>query len=230
MTNWPSNGQYRETIPPSFKPTVVFIHNYGGNRTTTHRYQDMVLDMGYNCFSFDLVRGFGYGTVHTYISQLREVLETVPGPKIVYSFSFPSVSAAAVLAEGRTDIKAWICDGGPFAEIWSCYNNLLTRMQRGNALTRPLITSWIWFSAGGSKYYSSVAKWLNAIKPGFPILSIREEKDRLVPPRAIAKFFAYNPKLNLKVLEIKGADHLEGLKKSPDLYTDTVRGFLEGLS
>ena len=226
---WPGDGRLREALPRSFRPTIVFIHNYGGNRSSTHRHQDMVLDMGYNCFAFQLSRGFGRGTIAAYISELREVLDTLPGDKIIYSFSFPSVAAAAVIAGGRRDVKAWICDGGPFFDTWKCYWNLLTRWKRGNRLTRMLRTTYIWLAAGGLSYYAKVSGWLNRFDPRFPVLSIREERDVLVPEAAIAKFFACNPKLNLKVLRISGADHLEGLKRAPEEYKRTVRMFLDSV-
>lgn len=228
-SQWPGNGRWRETIPPSCKPAIVFIHQYGGNRSSTHRHQDMVLDFGYNCFSFNLNTRLKETKIPDWADALEEALDAVEGPKILYSFSFPSVSVPTLLARGRReDVRAWVCDGGPFCEIWRCYWNLMTYLNMGNAVTRFLRSGYNYFAAGGPLYDGHVREALRRMQP-LPVFSIRNTHDPLVPPRAIDKFFALNPELNIQRLQIESSGHLDGIAVQPELYKESVRGFLDSV-
>lgn len=229
---WPGGGRFREAIPKSFKPTIVFIHQYGGNADTSHRHQDMVLDMGYNCFSFRLTPRIRDAGIEGWAEELREVLDAIEGPKIIYSFSFPSVSVPALLGtRPRKDVRAWICDGGPFSEIWQCYWNLLTFLKVGNVVSRFVGTFANYVSAGGPFYDNKVAKWLAGMNPGLPIFSIRTGADILVPVRAIERFFSLGPPtLNIQTLLIPNIGHLEGLQKAENVYKSAVENFLKSVT
>ncbi|MBX3020803.1 MAG: hypothetical protein KF799_03940 [Bdellovibrionales bacterium] len=226
VSEWPGNGLFREAKTAS-PATVVFVHQYAGNRDSSRQHQDMVLAMGFNSFSFNLTPRLRDASIPIWADELGAVLDAVEGPKILYSFSFPSVSVPTLLARApREDVKAWICDGGPFSEIWRCYWNLLTHFKIGHPIPRFFATSRNFFAAGGWRYDSWVRRNLALMQP-LPILSIRNTQDPLVPMRAIDKFFALGgPELQPERLTIESRGHLDGLSVAPKIYTHRVHEFL----
>jgi pimeloyl-ACP methyl ester carboxylesterase len=231
--------------PASVSPargTVIFIHHYGGSRATSHWHQSLVNDMGFDAFAFDLSGNripqwsgrfpenleFHSGVIERWADELNAVLDTISGPKILYSFSFPSVAVpAALFRRPRADVRAWICDGGPFLEMMSCQWNLFTSgYPVPNPLKRAALTAYSYTRMGGPLYTLRVHKWVRALSPDLPILSIRGAHDPLVPPRATDLFFACNPRLNLQRFLMPEGGHLDGLKRFAKEYTETVRSFL----
>ncbi|MGE0528815.1 MAG: alpha/beta fold hydrolase [Bdellovibrionales bacterium] len=232
---WPCNGRLRHARDKRFAATVVFIHHFGGNRSSTRRHQDMVLDMGLDCFSFDLsfnrtpkwtlLNSLSENALESWTRELELVLNALPGDKILYSFSFPSTSVPTLLARRpRTDIKAWICDGGPFLEPWRCLWNYFIYAEPTPRLTkRFLLTCYSYVFIGGPLYETRIHDSVSRLDPGLPILSVRSGRDVLVPERAIDRVFKVNPRLNLNVLRLPEAPHLEGFKQQPEKYTAAVR-------
>lgn len=229
MAEWPSNGRMRETLPRSSKPTVVFVHNYAGNRDSSTQHQDMVLTMGFNCFSFDMTTRLKDAKISDWATELGSILDAIEGDKILYTFSFPSVSVPTLLARGeRKDVRAWIADGGPFCEIYQCYWNLLTFLKYGNPLQRFLSTGYNYLAAGGPLYTMFARRNLARMQP-LKILSIRNRRDPLVPPRAIDKFWALNRNLSVERVEIESRGHLDGIEADRFKYESTVQNFLNRL-
>src|SRR5690606_5744851 len=129
---------------------------YGGNSRSFRRHFQWFNNQGYDVVTFDLQsRDLRHlqalpiawnmppqpGLVHVWDDAIAEALAQVAGPKIVYSFSFPS--AAALLAMKRlgfqkSGIKAWICDGGPFYNVRRGIRNLVEVTGIKSSLPTPL--------------------------------------------------------------------------------------------
>lgn len=245
-TPLPHDGRWQPAAERKFKETIVFVHHFGGNRSSTKRHQHFVNQLGFDSVSFNM----GYNSAPIWKSPWREfgrligqsklgswqtawtqdlidVLNAVPGDKIAYSFSSPSISVVrAIVLEKRRDIKAWVCDGGPFLKVyWSLlkYYHFQTKLPRwahplGAALAHVLV--------GAVGLTVRTRRWMQQFPPDIPILSIRAGRDRLVPSASIAEFFAAYTGAKLQILELPEVDHLEGLKNSEKNYTAVVGAFL----
>ena len=221
--------------------TVVFIHHYGGNRSTSRRHQRLMRGLGFDVMAFELShneipewRGLRPkhlplkkgGPIAAWVTELEAVLDRIPGPKIIFSFSFPSVTVPALLGQRpRSDVRAWICDGGPFLDMFQCQLNLFTHAQPTRGWRKVLLAAAAWLVMGGPLYAGRVRKWMKNLNPSLPILSFRAERDLLVPPLSVAKFFATNPELNVQVELLPEIGHLEGLKTNSGLYSARVAQF-----
>lgn len=223
------------------QPTVVFVPHFAGNRQTLHRHIKMVEDLGYRTVCLELQYNdlrflrkppfaktgeFGFGAV--WVEQVLELLHSTSGPKILYSLSMPSNSAAIALStflEADASVQAWICDGGPFLQIGHCVNNLFRfsfRMSRPKALLTAA-ASLVWY---GPFFESRIKRALTALPVDFPVLSLRGAQDPLVPPMAIDLFFSNAPHLALDREVFPTGGHLDLLKNFADQYRSKVHSFL----
>ena len=66
-----------------------------------------------------------------------------------------------------------------------------------------------------------------SLPPYFRVLSLRGEKDPLIPPAFINDFFQKINPINLNVCRLPNSSHLEGLKEDRELYVKTVLNFLK---
>jgi hypothetical protein len=230
-----------------FRETIVFLHHFGGNRSSSKRHQELVGKLGFDSISFNLsynalpnwksplvaLRNLMKSAqeknlVTIWSEELNALLNEIEGPKILYTFSSPSTAALQTLAEEqRQDVKGWICDGGPFLDLYNC---LLRYYREETMLPRwlhPVGAAMGYHLFGGYTFSRRTQEWLANFPKDLPILSIRSGQDRLVPVGAILDFFARgNAKLPLEVFLLPSADHLEGLKKFPTVYEARVAEFL----
>lgn len=214
-----------------FEETIVFTHHFGGHGASTKRHQDFVNELGYDCVSFTLTcdwqPSYRAHLREIWKTQLRHVLDEVAGPKILYTFSSPSITTADILAnEPRADIRAWICDGGPFLETFHCLKNYYREQTRLPAWGQWAAATVGYFVIGGWGLPAAVREWMKNISPEIGILSIRAGQDKLVPEHAIDAFFASGDDLHLEKFELPSAEHLEGLKNFPSEYKPRVKEFL----
>ena len=122
---------YHPAQKKKYKETIVFVHHMWGNHKTTWRHYRYLNEKGFDCVSFDLLLGADLknqnwhpemkyiykGVFYVWTRQIRSILDSVEGDKIVYAFSGPALSAIWA-SENRNDVKKLICDGGPFHEIY----------------------------------------------------------------------------------------------------------------
>ena len=160
--------------------------------------------------------------------ELNQHLDHLPvaDPKVIFSFSLPSVSAFLSLSR-RPDIKALICDGGPFLNVHRCVYRLFAHYYQ-------VPSPWL------KMYFSVQMAWIFRdlflgsliqkiqVPSNFPILSLRGGRDQQVHPVDINLFFQ-KIKTKPQVCVLKKSDHLKGLKAEPELYTQTVQQFLNRL-
>lgn len=252
MTNFslPFEGEYHASPSRRFQEVVVLIHHFGGSKKSTRRHQKMLLQAGFDCVSFNLYfhshdrtqtiqqrlkslmfhflsgkRNF----IDQWVIQLSQVLDHLPGEKILYSLSSPSTSAVGVLGpKKRSDIKAWVCDCGPFLDVWTCFWNYSRHEARLSHFWALFLFNLLGFTMfGGWGYERRMKKWMDQIPPQFPALSLRSGQDQLVPPQSIQKFFNLSSNLSLQVCHFDQAGHLDAVKTASKDYQEIVLTFLQ---
>lgn len=242
LSGLPLDGRWHCTPKREFEETVVFVHHYGGNRASTKKHADFVSALGFDsvCFTLgtpyrpDWLKGTPLGELRLGLrerwkNEIGRVLDAIPRPKIVYSFSFPSAPAAAAMAERNAeDVRAWICDGGPFLMPIQCFWNYYTHHEPTKALwLRSARVAAGMAALGMWSLKDDLHKALEKLPPGFPALSIRYWQDQLVPIAAIDEAFAGNHRLKLETLTLPEGGHLEGLQRHPEEFKPRVAQFLK---
>ncbi len=174
------------------------------------------------------MRYLPFGVFQLWKKQLHQVLDQIEGPKILYSFSGPSLSSLWVASE-RRDIVKVICDGGPFEQIYSNTRNFF-RQEVG--LKQPwaqsvasFLGTAVWGLQPLKKLHQVLEQWPSQI----PILSIRGIQDDIVEIQSIRDLFDQHPNLPLTVAELPEGKHLDGLKNFPKLYRSFIQEFLASL-
>lgn len=204
----PFDGELSPAKHKQFIETVVFVHHFGGSKATLLRHSRLLNELGFDTVRFNLslnqaplctlpvTADFHFGVRYVWKEQIESILNSVSGKKIVYSFSMPSNSAFAAIAERRArDITAWICDGGPFLDLVRSTWNLYKHQYRVNSrLLRGLFTALSMGLYGFGIERELAAQFASLPRRdthGFPVLSFRGGKDPLVSPSAIDTFFSY---------------------------------------
>ena len=190
--------------------------------------------------------------------DLRDLGRRFPDrPVIVYAFSGPAAAAFAAIARlrqadarhspkllrkageflwGKSQVNTnaprvlgIVCDSGPFVDLWRCnwkymYHSFgLKFLPLRGAATAASILIW------GYDAEATLHEDLRTTGRGLPILSIRGWNDKLISVDAIDAAFPRDADLDLKVLSIPQAGHLDGLKSSPETYVPRVESFLKSL-
>ncbi len=236
----PFEAQVNPAPNKRFQETVVFVHHFGGGLRTTLRHMRLVNNLGFDAVRFELqfnkmelsnlfpiTADLKIGARNIWMEQVEAVLNAIPGKKILYSFSMPSLGALGAMANRHAaDISGWVTDGGPFLQLMRASNNLFEHeYDVKNPLLRYLYSGASYFAFGfGTEV--SVPRWLEELPKGFPVLSIRGGKDPLVPCSAINAVFNQVDHLALEKLFIPDGGHLDGLKKFASVYEPAVKGFL----
>lgn len=246
MTSHSKNFLSRPSANRRFEETVVFVHHFGGTRLSSKRHQDFVNELGFDCVAFDLpyqnpkrfpkskqtLRDLARGFRHAWADQIEEVLDSIEGPKILFSFSMPGGATLEAISRRQSrDISSWVCEGGPFLSVAQCYWNYMNRFYP--SLWLPLKASAVaacFLSMGIYNYKRDVKRYFQELPSGFPALSIRAWQDKLVPISAIDSFFSHQNHLELEILSVPEADHLEGLREYPEDYKPRLSKFLQRTS
>lgn len=247
---WPYGGELTQAQKGEDSDVlVVFVHHYGGNMHTTKRHSRLVNKLGYDSFRFNLPYNplltqtlphkvamflsmqLTFGLDRLWGNAIYNVLQHFKDRKIIiYSLSSPSFGAIHALAKCKTPprVLGWICDGGPFFNLWKSFENYFSIIDRiPNKLLRAGVTTFSYFLWRGPFLKAIVQKKLKSFRKGFPILSLRGNHDLLVPPESIAAVFEGHDHLNLQVLDLKESGHLDGIKLEPKIYRETVKEFLK---
>lgn len=231
---------YHPSSKKKYKATVVFVHHMWGNHKTTWRHYRYLNDKGFDCVTFDLLMGsnsrnfkfhplmkfFYKGVFYIWSRQIRSILDSVKGDKVVFAFSGPSLSTFWA-CNGRTDILKLICDGGPFDHIYKNSRNFF-RIEFGitNRYLNAVVT-WIGSLIWGYKPLPKLHKVLFQWSRSVPILSIRGCKDNIVALDSIRSIFNRHKNLRLEELELPYGKHLDGMREFPDQYCKTLMPFLK---
>ncbi len=194
-------------------------------------------------------KDWNVGLRHIWAEKIEEVLGSMPESKIMYSFSFPGVAVLSAIARRHAiDVKGWVAEGGPFKHLMVGIESLLKEENVETVLdertdgrlirvlnwsvkkigfARKLLAETTGLAFGLIHYDRDVDQALKVLPTGFPILSLRGEKDALVQPYMIDDFFAAGAgHLNLQKALLPHAGHLQGFRTEGELYRQLVSAFL----
>lgn len=231
-----SDPQFYSTknkIPGS--PIVVFVHFYGGHQRVLKRHIQLINDLGYDAFAYNMPDFGGlrlplfyrgrFGLKHLYAHMLTYFLDQIEGSKIIFAFSNPCAAAIEVIydrtREGRLDVTGLICDSGPSLAFIRSAWNLAIRVRGQYKLMGLFAGFWSY------RLHREIRYQLRKFPSGFPILSIRGGSDPIIPPWHIEKAFrGLENYVQVQPVTFPEAGHLDACKLSPELYKSTVHAWL----
>lgn len=238
----PYGGYLIEPPQVQFEETIVFVHHWGGHRSSMKPHMDWLNGLGFKTATFNqsfhskktlrwdfrLLSQPAKGLRGLWADEITKILNLISGPKILYTFSFPSGAALVSMGDRKAqDVSAWVCDGGPFVNLHKCFWNYFTH--------QTPISNWILREAavlgshvlfGQLQLKADFRRAFQRLPEGFPVLSIRGWQDPLVPSSAIDEAFALSSHLRLEKLSLPEGRHLDGLSKHPGEYKPRVERFL----
>lgn len=235
-------AEYAPAPKARFQETVLVVPFHGGKIHQLQRHLDLLNELGFNAVTYDQIEGpflvpqfmssrAGFGFKHVWADRVENLLNAIPGQKIVFAMSNPASGAIEAIARRKAhDVRGLICDSGPTAQFWKSAVNYLTTEE-------PLPTRPLRYLAAGLSTILWTPDFKNALqddlkkfRDGFPILSIRGWKDHLIPPQHIDMVFEEHPHLNWQKLSLPEGGHLNGLRDFAKEYTPAVRAFLEKIA
>jgi hypothetical protein len=172
-----------------------------------------------------------FGLKHVFADQIENMLNLIPGKKIIFAFSNPSGAAIEALARRHClDVTGLICDSGPSGKFVESFANLAKYDWKINALLLRYSLAPFFSYAWSPHLHKDIHADLDKFPKGFKILSIRGWKDRLIPPDHIDAIFDPHPDLDWRKLSLPEADHLVGLRDFRTEYVPAVQAFMREIS
>ena len=227
------------------KAHIVFIHPLGGVPEQLKHHIQFLKEAGFAVSAgsyflsgamkwktfLKLTKNLKTSVLEIWLKELENHLNTLTaGPKVLFGFSLPSAVAFMAVSQ-RTDIKAIICDGGPFFQILRVSWNYLAYYQKiSNFFLKIYLAGKMGQAFGVFSLKKKLKKAFLKLPPDFPVLSFQGLKDQQVPPAFIAKTLEQAPRIRVNTCRLETADHLEGFKKQKDFYSRQVLNFLNQLN
>lgn len=240
--SYPFDGEIFPAKEKKFRETVFFVHFYDGSKQKLRRHIEMVNGFGYDAFAFNLETRFSlwrppfsadgsFGYKHVYADQIELLLNALPGPKIVYSFSNPTGGAIEAMARRHcSDTVALIADSGPSGKFLRSVYNLYEKEKRISPAPLRWVLTPILTLAWSPALHSDLHPELAEFPQDFPVLSIRGWKDELISPDQIDAVFEPHTNLDWRKLSLPEAGHLTGLRDFAADYVPAVHRFLAQVS
>jgi hypothetical protein len=221
-----------------YQEPIVMVPFFGGNSKLLKRHIELVTQWGYDVYFVQLdfkmtptrlpiSADLQFGMKHLWADHVEKALNSVASEKIVFSLSNPSAAVIEALARRNClDIKAYICDSGPAANLLKSIYNLYTYLEPVKFLPLRLAKSALGTVLLAPKMLEELDQELERFPAGFPILSIRGWKDKLISPSQIDRVFEPHKQLAWQKLSLPEAEHLTGLKDFPNEYIPALQKFL----
>ncbi len=172
-----------------------------------------------------------FGLKHVYADQIENMLNLLPGKKIVFAFSNPGAAAIEALARRKcVDVVGAVFDSGPSGKFVDSFVNLAKYDWKINSLALRQVLAPLLSYAWSPYLHKDTQTDLKQFPKGFKILSIRGWKDRLIPPDHIDAIFDPHPDLDWRKLSLPESDHLVGLRDYRSEYAPAVEKFLQEIS
>lgn len=238
---FPNQGEFFFARERTREELIFFVPFYDGVKKQLLRHIRMVNQLGFDAFAFELkgnledvlhlkfpvTSGGKFGVKHAYADQIEFLLNALPGKKIVYAFSNPCASAIEAMARRHcSDTPAMICDSGPTNQFMKSAYQLATHEFKIPFMPLRLALSPFASLSWSPLFHADVHTDLETFPPGFPLLSIRGWKDKLIPPEHIDEVFEPHKNLDWQKLALPEAEHLTGLRDYRSDYTETVAAWL----
>lgn len=233
----PHGGEMFEPQERKYQETVIMVPFFGSKRSQLSRHKEYFLSLGYRVVQFNLDFRWKFhpkffrGMKSLWADQIAEILDFIPGPKIIFSFSNPSASAIeACVRRNCEDLSGLICDSGPSGDF---YKSVVGLLKFEKKITSPLklypmsLISYFFWSPGWNKNL-----WLDIEKLplDFPILTIQGGRDPLISSEQIDRAFQFFKSHSRVKLLLPEAGHLNGLKDFKEEYISGVGTFLQKTS
>jgi hypothetical protein len=238
-----SQGEYLPARLKKFSEIVVLVPFFGARKKSLRRHVEFLHELGYDCVLFELndewremyknlfSAEMQFGLKHVWTDQIEQILNEVPGRKIVFSFSNPSASAIEAIARRHAnDIAGLICDSGPSANLRASMINYFTYEEPVRPFPLKSVLATLTSLTWHPRFLKVIHDDLASFPEHFPVLSIRGWKDPLISVDMIDQVFEPHPQLDWQKLSLPQAVHLNGLKDFPDEYVPAVKRFLSEIS
>ncbi len=243
---FPDQGELFRAKKKKHKALIFFVHFYHGDKKALLRHIRFVNQLGYDAYGFNLrdqmkdhymvpysTISKKFGMKHALADQIEEHLDLLSNYESKIMFAFSNVAACAIEAMARRpDIyfDGLICDSGPALTFLKSAFKLLTFAEPIPFLPFRLIATPLFSVAWSKDFHADVPLDLQKFRSGFPVLSIRGWKDKLMAPTDIDKIFEPCKNLVWQKLSLPEAEHLTGLRDFPDEYKPAVEDFLNQIS
>ncbi len=243
--HYPDEGELFKAPQKKSEHLIFFAHFFKGHKKALKRHVELVNELGYDAYVFNLRDDLKehyyvpyshvsekFGMKHALADQIEEHLDLLPEYKTKIIFAFSNVAGSAIEAMARRedkDIVALICDSGPGASfIYSSYK-LVEQQFQVSSLPLKLLGTPLVILGWSAEMHKDIPADLDKFPKGFPILSIRGWKDKLISPSHIDQIFEPHKNLHWVKLALPEAGHLNGLKEYPSEYRLGLVNFLESL-
>lgn len=239
----PENGTFHPSKEKKFQEVILLIPYFGAHEASMKRHIQFLNDLGYDCATLELHDDWKkiprhllssqgqFGLKHVWSDQIENLLNTLPGKKILFSFSNPSASAIEVIARRQAaDIRGLICDGGPSGRLWNSMVNYFKHEKPVPLLPLRASLAMVFTVLWHPRFMSVVQEDLRKFPKNFRVLSIRGWKDPLISPQMIDLIFDSVPGLDWQKLSLPQGAHLNGLKDFREEYEGPVKNFLKQIS
>ena len=235
------NGKYHASSKKRYNTLIVLVHHLGGVPEQLNHHIAFLNQNGFDVYSYStflsgkshwkdflpIIKKTKEGVVKIWSKELEEVLDQFKEDKVIFSFSFPSL-ATLLTTSKRKDIKALVCDGGPFSHLLLAVWRFFTYHHPiHNIFLKIYLTSQMYLGFKPSFIKKSIKKQLPHLPKNLPILSLQSIKDQQVPPSYINSFFSKIKHINFSVHQLKNSAHLQGLKTERELYIRSILNFLK---
>jgi hypothetical protein len=242
-SNLPYGGEWKKAANKKFEESILFVHFFRGHKKSLQRHVDLVNELGFDAVVFDLLDEVldlrhallsgrpKFGLKHVWADQIENLLNRIPGQKIIYSFSNPSASAMEAIARrNANDVRALIMDSGPSGDLFGStikfFKHEVPVPFLPLRVALAAITTVLWHP----NFTKIIHQDLSKFPKGFPLLSIRGWKDKLVKPEQIDMILEPHHQIEWQKLSLPEAGHLNGLKDFPKEYSTAVEKFLKTVS
>ena len=243
---YPDDGELFKSPQKKSEHLIFFAHFYQGHKKVLKRHVELVNELGFDAYVFNLKDDFKehygvpyspiskkFGMKHALADQIEEHLNLHDQykTKIIFAFSNIAGCAAEVLARRpHLDCVAMICDSGPGGNFIQSSYRLIGEQFKIKFLPLRLAFTPIFALIWSKDHQKDVALDFQKLPQNFPVLSIRGWKDQLITPRDIDQIFEACPNLRWSKLALPEAGHVNGLKEFPNEYRSGVESFLKNLS
>ncbi len=244
--DFPDDGEIFKAKQKKHKELIFFVHFYKGHKKAMLRHIRFVNGLGYDAYAFNLRDQLKqhfmvpyshiskkFGMKHALADQIEEHLLLLAQYKTKIVFAFSNVAACAIEAMARQpemEFKALICDSGPTIEFAKSAYKLYTYAEPVSFVPLRLAAATALAAAWSKDFHKDVPEDLKKFREGFPVLSIRGWKDKLITPAGIDGIFQPCKNIAWQKLSLPEAEHLTGLRDFPDEYKPAVEDFLKGLN
>ena len=239
---YPDEGELFKAPERKSDQLIFFVHFFQGHKKAMRRHIELVNELGYDAYAFNLRDELKqhyyvpyshvsdkFGMKHALADQIESHLDLLPEYKSKIVFAFSNVAGCAIEAMARrptNDVVALVCDSGPGAAFLYSSFKLVEHQLQIKSLPLKLLGTPLVMLSWSKDMHKDVPEDLKRLADGFPVLSIRGWKDKLISPAHIDKIFDSCKNLNWRKLALPEAGHLNGLRDYPAEYRSGLESFL----